>query len=376
MVLPHNSKAPPGGATNTGSGGFTRRYQLQMQVNRTVHTSAFVVIPNAIAQHPTMSLAARGLLLMLLSLPTGFQINVRDISAVIPGLGKRGAGKALDELERLGFYIRTTTRDRFGRIRTATAVYDTPQTGSCIPGTGEPGNGMTGTNPVKNPIKETTPLPTLTERLGDGEDLTAITALAAEGREGGGGISTETTPNDSNDVNGDEHQGDDDTDPDGPDDDGPKGGKPVDGGSTVEGVTSLLGRIRQASGDRIAVPVRDAGKVLPLVKSWLAVGASERQIIDAVTAGLPSEIRSATGFVVSRLRDRMPAPVTVAAPVPTSAPMGECAECRNPLRGGGVCADCRTAGPANPKSIDDGDDPAVRGAAEARRLLAALRSAA
>ncbi|MEU4577259.1 hypothetical protein [Nonomuraea sp. NPDC023979] len=356
-----------------------------MRVQRTVHTSAFVVIPNAIAQHPTMSLAARGLLLMLLSLPDGFQINVRDISAMIPGLGKRGAGKALDELEAFGFYVRTTTRDRWGRVRTATAVYDVPQisvTGAPLPVSataGRPTPGKSGSNPVKNPLKETTPLPTLPERLAAGEDLADITALP-EG-EGRGESSPEDNPKGSNE------QGQapaDDRDDDGPDDDRPKGGKPADtrndtgaGGAveadrSIAGVVDLLACMRQRDA-RMLFSASDAARIAPLVEAWRKRGASDGAIVEAVCAGLPAELRSPVGLVMNRLTRKMPLREPVSAPVtPVGPVLVECDGCGKPARVAGFCAACRTSAQAkvNPIGDDQAHDPALSGAALARRLMA------
>ncbi|MEU4510085.1 helix-turn-helix domain-containing protein [Nonomuraea wenchangensis] len=296
-----------------------------MQVKRTVHAERFTVIPHAISQHPTLTLAARGLLVLLLSLPNGFRIDCRKLADSLPGVGRRGVQKALDELETAGYYVRTTTRDERGRLRTTTAVYDTPQVVPIpgLPGTGEPNPGVSGTNPSKEtPEKETSPLPPADA----GSDPEHTTAQASSGL-GEGETSTEDTAN-----IGDDRQGGDE----GPDDDGPKGGTVP----AVEGITSLLGRIRQASGDRIAVPVRDAGKVLPLIRDWHAAGASDAQIIAAVCTDLPSVIRSATGFVLARLRDRLPVPSAVATSAP-AVPLRDCeGACGRALRGGGMCRSC------------------------------------
>ncbi|MGI5286023.1 hypothetical protein ACQEVF_22180 [Nonomuraea polychroma] len=324
-----------------------------MQVNRTVHRDRFTVVPHAIAQHPTMSLVARGLLLMLLSLPNGFRIDCRKLADSLPGVGRRGVQNALDELEAAGYYVRTTTRDQWGRLRTTTAVYDIPQNAATaqvvpipgLPGIGRPDVEASGT-PLRGKKQEKETLPTLDARIADGETLTDITALT-DG-EGEGETPTEETPNTSNDASGDERQGGDDN----PDDDGPKGGEPADDGASV---VPLLGRIRQHSGNRIAVPMRDAGKVLPLIRDWYAAGATDGQIVAAICSDLPSEVRSATGFVLARLRDRLPVPVEVPAP---AAPMATCDACERAFRGSGhLCAGCQST-PAAPVEVEA---PAARG---------------
>jgi hypothetical protein len=94
-------------------------------------------------------------------------------------------------------------------------------------------------------------------------------------------------------------------------------------------------------------------------------------LLDALTVGLPVEIRSPGKLLMSRLTAKMPAEIPVeAVKVATPATrMVECGDCRNPVRVAGLCGDCRTS--AQPKVTTSSDeDPALTGAALARRLMA------
>ncbi|MEU4718396.1 hypothetical protein AB0G06_02090 [Nonomuraea dietziae] len=359
-----------------------------MRVQRTVHTSAFVVIPNAIAQHPTLSLAARGLAVMLLSLADGIRINVRDISAMIPGLGRVGAANALDELEAAGFYVRRTYRTKWGRLVTETAIFDTPQiAGQDAPvpagsGVGERAVGRTGT-PLrgKNQEKETTPLPTLRAKLAAGERIEDLTALEG-GREGESSTDNQNNPGDTSpmldasscgDANGGEGLAVEGQDRKRGDDKGNNDGTPpaVEDGD-LAAVLPLFGRVRQADA-RLSLSKGEMGKLAPLVAEWRSRGASDLMLVEALTAGLPAQIHAPARLIADRLARKMPErPVSAPENAPAArTAMTECPGCERPSRTRGLCVDCRTAEPAGASLAERAT---ARGASLARELLAGLRT--
>ncbi|MFI9576955.1 helix-turn-helix domain-containing protein [Microbispora rosea] len=290
-----------------------------MRIYRTSRDRFFTVIGNEVLRDTRLSFLARGVLAYLLSLADGVREDVRTLADNNPGVGRRGISKALDELEAAGYYVRTTTRDpQTGRVTTLTAVYDTPQvkpiTGT--PGTGEALAGNTGSNPkgFKN-LREETPTP-------QGDE--AAPAVEAEPVGGGREDSRETdNPND------DEHQGDD----------GPGNGPAVEADRFAD-VLPLFGRLRQRDG-RLTFSPAEIRSLAPLVVEWRSRGVADAGIVEALTVGLPAEIKSPAALVRSRLTRKMPAPV---APRPAVVPLVDCeGDCgRTAPRGKTMCGDCET----------------------------------
>ncbi|MGW1224168.1 hypothetical protein [Streptomyces sp. NPDC002530] len=83
----------------------------------------------------------------------------------------------------------------------------------------------------------------------------------------------------------------------------------------------------------------------PRVTEWFERGATEAEILNALTQGLPVPVHSAFHLVAARLRDKLP-PARTAPSRPTVLLRAlECGECRAPgspeaLRGG-LCGACR-----------------------------------
>ncbi|MFC5183653.1 helix-turn-helix domain-containing protein [Actinomadura harenae] len=94
---------------------------------RTRHTSRFTVVPNDLAQHTDLSLRARGLGLLLLSLPDGADISIRGLATRL-NEGETVIARALRELETVGYLTRRVVRLTDGRVVTRTTVRDVPAT--------------------------------------------------------------------------------------------------------------------------------------------------------------------------------------------------------------------------------------------------------
>ncbi len=71
----------------------------------------FTVIYQEVAQHDTMSMEARGLLLFMLSLPEDWEYNKKWLQNQCPGWGREKLAKILKELEQKGYLIRTSKQD-------------------------------------------------------------------------------------------------------------------------------------------------------------------------------------------------------------------------------------------------------------------------
>ncbi|MGW1072278.1 hypothetical protein [Streptomyces sp. NPDC002537] len=120
---------------------------------------------------------------------------------------------------------------------------------------------------------------------------------------------------------------------------------------------------------RMTLSARECAQLEPLANEWFARGATERELIHALTAGLPPEVHCPGAMARRRLTNKMP-PERDRASASTPAALMECEGCRTPSRHalpGGRCRACRG---------DDRHEGWVREAfAEStRRHAAALRS--
>ncbi|WP_406158487.1 helix-turn-helix domain-containing protein [Streptomyces canus] len=89
------------------------------------HTERFTVIGNHLAQHPELSLVARGLALYLQSLPAGAPVDIKTLAARFPE-GRDRIAAALRDLETHGYLRRTRERVPGGRIVTRTVSCNRP----------------------------------------------------------------------------------------------------------------------------------------------------------------------------------------------------------------------------------------------------------
>ncbi|MEU9205208.1 hypothetical protein [Streptomyces sp. NPDC048332] len=110
----------------------------------------------------------------------------------------------------------------------------------------------------------------------------------------------------------------------------------------------------------------------PQVSEWFERGATEAEIMSALTQGLPAEIYSPAAFVARRLLDKLP-PARIAPVRQVVLRTLECGECRAPgspeAMRGGICGACR-GNPANAPSGPAGAVP-VQGV---RARMSAVRA--
>ncbi|MFJ1929669.1 hypothetical protein [Streptomyces sp. NPDC088131] len=97
---------------------------------------------------------------------------------------------------------------------------------------------------------------------------------------------------------------------------------------------------------------RDCVTLEPQVTEWFERGATEPEVLHALTEGLPPRIHHAAALIRRRLLDKLP-PVREASPTPRVVLRTlECRECRAPGNAtampGGLCGNCRGNAPETP----------------------------
>ena len=117
-----------------------------MAVFRIERTRDYTVMSNHHLRNGKLSLKAKGLLSMMLSLPEDWNYTTRGLAAICKE-GVDAIGGALRELETAGYIVRHQLRDRQGRISdTEYVIYEqpqpknpnTPQPDTASPDTGKP----------------------------------------------------------------------------------------------------------------------------------------------------------------------------------------------------------------------------------------------
>ncbi len=107
--------------------------QAVQTIHRGKHVHGFTVLPNTLLQDASLSFRARGLLVMMLSLPADWQ----TFQTWIEGQGKEGkeaVRTAVKELESAGYLQRFRIKERGRIIGCQWHWYDSPQAGNPAPG--------------------------------------------------------------------------------------------------------------------------------------------------------------------------------------------------------------------------------------------------
>lgn len=98
-----------------------------MAVFRVAKTSDYTVMSNHHLRNKALTLKAKGLLTMMLSLPDEWNYTTRGLAAICKE-GVDSIGGALKELENAGYIVRNRLRDSKGRITdTEYVIYEQPQ---------------------------------------------------------------------------------------------------------------------------------------------------------------------------------------------------------------------------------------------------------
>lgn len=297
-----------------------------MQVQRTKHVSGFTIVPNALLQHSTLSLTARGLLALLLSQPEHTAETVRDLTEDVAE-GQKRVTNAMKELQAAGYVICTRVQNQRGHWSTNVVVFDLPQLVGApeteSPKHGRPKLRLAGINPFGERNQEKNPPAPQTSEV----------------------------PAESGHVT-DEHQGEGEDAP-----------QIQEENQELGRAAALLGRLDTAA-PSLELSPSDVMELAPLAAQWLQRGVSELQLRNELVEGLPAKIKSPRRLLADRLTRKMPsAPVKV-------EPLAECADCGSYLPRGqkaGICSKC--AGVAATPDV-----PAETAqTSEAASLMAAIR---
>ena len=98
-----------------------------MAVFRIERTRDYTVMSNHHLRNANLSLKAKGLLSMMLSLPEDWNYTTRGLAKICKE-GVDAIGAALRELEQAGYIVRHQKRDKSGRITdTEYVIYEQPQ---------------------------------------------------------------------------------------------------------------------------------------------------------------------------------------------------------------------------------------------------------
>ncbi|MFG3176543.1 hypothetical protein ACGFZC_15965 [[Kitasatospora] papulosa] len=296
-----------------------------MQVQRTKHTSGFTIVPNALLQHSTLSLTARGLLGLLLSQPDHTAETVRELTEGCAE-GQKRVTNAMKELQAAGYIICARVQSERGHWSTHVTVFDLPQLAvapeTVSPKPGRPKRRLAGINPFGEKNQEKNPpAPQESEELAEYDQ-------APDTRQGEGEEAPQIQDNDQE----------------------------------LGRAAALLGRLATADAS-LALSAADVMKLAPLAAQWLQRGVSELQLRNELVGGLPAKVKSPRALLADRLTRKMP-------PVPAKVePLAECGKCSSYLPRGqktGICSLC--AGVASPSApVELGQTP------EAASLLAAIQ---
>src|SRR5699024_3827112 len=106
-----------------------------MAVFRIERTRDYTVMSNHHLRNHALSLKAKGLLSMMLSLPDDWNYTTRGLAKICKE-GVDAIGGALRELEGAGYIVRHQLRDQHGRIcDTEYVIYEQPQPDTALPDT-------------------------------------------------------------------------------------------------------------------------------------------------------------------------------------------------------------------------------------------------
>ena len=86
---------------------------MAVLINRTQKN--FTMISNSILRDKDLSLKDRGLLCTICSLPDKWEFSIAGLSAIIPD-GKDAIASAIKRLEKLGYLVRTMSRNHLGKF--------------------------------------------------------------------------------------------------------------------------------------------------------------------------------------------------------------------------------------------------------------------
>ncbi|MEY9848336.1 hypothetical protein ABH940_005437 [Streptacidiphilus sp. BW17] len=303
-----------------------------MRIHRSAHAHGFTVLPNTLLQDRRLSYTARGILADLLSRPDGWQEDGKRMADSSPQ-GRMAVGRALRELTDAGYYRVFRVQQADGTWISEAHVWDTPQVEPSLPRpvSGESTVGESGTNPVKDLVKES-PLPPQPE-----DEAPAATAAREDDRGVEGWAGGESIPD-----------------------------------FKLQEAADVLVRVTRRE-PRLRLGQREAAEVAPLVAQWLERGAGEADLAQALLPGLPPRVHAALALVRTRLERKMPPiPAARSQEAAGARVRPECDDCGRPVLEQGLCRPCADVAPRGAAPSDPRAELAARGAALVRASLRGL----
>ena len=100
---------------------------MQMTIFRVEKTKDYTVMANDHLKNKDLSLKAKGLLSVILSLPDNWNYSINGLVAISKE-SRDGINATLQELEKYKYVVRTQIRDGNGKFQTLYSVYETRQT--------------------------------------------------------------------------------------------------------------------------------------------------------------------------------------------------------------------------------------------------------
>jgi hypothetical protein len=280
------------------------------------HTERFTVVGKHLAQHPDLSLTARGLGLYVQSLPDGVRIGIKFLAARFKE-GEVLIASCLRELEAHGYLERINERISTNRWVTRTIAHDMP--------------------PFPVAAGASLPKGVLTTRLRVPEPVAVPTSIRAEAtREPDRGQppapSTPVAPPPQHVPQPE-----------------PDRANPAPAPLAVhQAAPDILAGLRRYD-PRLTLSEQDIARLAPAVTAWLERDVAPEAIERVLTARLPcAPIGFPAAFLGRRLVEQLPPPLPATRPeraVPRVVPMQNCDSCDRGFHDHepGRCRDCRTA---------------------------------
>ena len=123
---------------------------MPVLVNKTQKN--FTMISNSILRDKELSLKDRGLLCTICSLPDKWDFSVAGLSAIVPD-GKESIGNAIKRLEKMGYLVRTMTRNHLGKFVSEIEVFTERRLAADLPER-ETRHGLTDTASLKRDSRD------------------------------------------------------------------------------------------------------------------------------------------------------------------------------------------------------------------------------
>ncbi|MFF2570246.1 helix-turn-helix domain-containing protein [Streptomyces sp. NPDC058084] len=309
-------------------------------VHRNVHHAThYTVVGNHLAQHSELTLVARGLALLLQSLPAGSAVGVKAIAAQVPESELRVA-RAMRELEAHGYLLRTRERLPDGRIAPRTFSYNRPGADPAPAGATpertsgrEPGRGPAPACPGETPKADPDPGPDPGPAVDLVPDPEPDPDQEPEPDPGGAAAPPPAKPPRAFRPPPPARHG-----PPAP----PSPALPAPLPEHHGPAAALLAGLRLHS-PRLLLAERDIRRLAPAVTTWLARGAHPDAVVRTLCACLPDNLVYPAGLLAHRLVALLPPPLPARPPAPASRAI--CPGCERPFRSAspdpGHCRDCR-----------------------------------